>query len=221
MVCAFFWWQVQVETILLFWYLKVLHAYPLAYQKVSKKHNSNHIHNIMFAVILVAQQLVILWKPLKKTIDSKSDLAKTFYSWFRFGGPANDLGNQLFDDDLTLICLAITIAIFNHILSNLASFYLTYSVFRTDWTVLHLLEATGVQEPLDFGQPLNVLGFGHLTVDGFKNFPRPVDAPLDGVVLVRICLSVALLQQLLQQQRVLDQALVLHWQNRWKLKRWI
>ena len=99
------------------------------------------------------------------------------------------------------------------------SFNSTHSVFRTDWTVLHLFEAAGVQEPLDFCQPLNVLGLGHLTVDGFEDLPGPVDAPLDGVVLIRIGLSVALLQQLLQQQRVLDQALVLHGQNRWKLKR--
>ena len=86
----------------------------------------------------------------------------------------------------------------------------TYSVLRTDGAVGHLLQTRCVQELLDLGQPLYILSLCNLPVDGFQNLPGSVDAPLDDVVLLRIGLTITLLQQLLQEQRVLDQTLVLH-----------
>ena len=95
----------------------------------------------------------------------------------------------------------------------------TYSVLRTDGAVGHLLEAGRVEALLDLRQPLDVLRLSDETVDGLEDLARPVDAPLDDVVLVRVGLSVALLQQLLQQQRVLHQALVFHREDRGELKK--
>jgi len=46
---------------------------------------------------------------------------------------------------------------------------ITYSVFSTDSAILHLLQTGRVQEPLDLGQPLDVLRFGDLTIDRFED----------------------------------------------------
>ena len=86
----------------------------------------------------------------------------------------------------------------------------TYPVFRTDGVVRHLLKSGCVQESLDFGESLNVLCLGHLTVNGLEDLAGTIDAPFDDVVLLRVRLPVALLQQLLQQERVLNQTLMLN-----------
>ena len=85
----------------------------------------------------------------------------------------------------------------------------TYPVFSTDGVIRHLLKSGCVQESLDFGESLNVLGLSHLTVDGLEDLAGTIYAPFDDVVLLRVSLPVALLQELLQQERVLDQTLML------------
>ena len=96
--------------------------------------------------------------------------------------------------------------------------------------VRHALQPQRVDVALDLGQLLLVLHVGHLLVDALKDLPRPVHAPLDHRGLGRgrsgdlggrpavlggrrrrllLLLQRGLLGQLLQEQRVLDQPLVL------------
>ena len=55
-------------------------------------------------------------------------------------------------------------------------FYLiAYPVLLSDWVVCVFVEAWSVEVFLDFGQPLNVLGLGHLLVNRLKDVAGPLN----------------------------------------------
>ena len=64
----------------------------------------------------------------------------------------------------------------DHFLMFTNDFYLiAYPVLLSDWVVCVFVEAWSVEVFLDFGQPLNVLGLGHLLVNRLKDIAGPLN----------------------------------------------